>query len=309
MPRPTQDGSQCTQITYAGERIAHNVYVLLDESLGMSDAIPGKTETWWEAASGGVEDFVRSAIAPDLAIQYFPLGSAPASCVAPYDQPDVDFSPAGNSQAHITSLRAQTPHGLSSPGPALKGGIDHLRALSVGRGTELWSVVLIAKGAPAECDPMTVTEMAVLAAAGAAGSPPVRTYVIALGAGSSFDEVAVAGGTNQAISITGGDVFQQVRDAFDVVLGFGGMPGCELSLPPSGLSVETIDPSLIKVYYEGAGGLAMILTRVADAGACAGVYRNGWYFDDPSAPTKIVFCPDLCAHPPGYDRGILYGCP
>src|SRR6185436_18250238 len=50
VPRPTQDGSQCTQVAYAGERIAQNVYVLLDESLGMSEAIPGKTETWWEAA-------------------------------------------------------------------------------------------------------------------------------------------------------------------------------------------------------------------------------------------------------------------
>jgi len=46
------------------------------------------------------------------------------------------------------------------------------------------------------------------------------------------------------------------------------------------------------VTVSGGTGQTLALGRVADAAACR---ANGWYYDDPAAPTQIVACPDTCA--------------
>lgn len=65
---------------------------------------------------------------------------------------------------------------------------------------------------------------------------------------------------------------------------------CEFAVPdpPEGF---TLDLDMIRVTWRSGDVLRMELRRVPDAAVCS---DDGWYFDDPSAPTLIVLCPDLC---------------
>src|SRR5690606_2239447 len=64
---------------------------------------------------------------------------------------------------------------------------------------------------------------------------------------------------------------------------------CEFEIP----EVEgIIDPSKIQVsYVPGGSGSAQDFGRVEDAAACSG---EQVYFDDNTAPSKVLLCPDAC---------------
>jgi len=62
----------------------------------------------------------------------------------------------------------------------------------------------------------------------------------------------------------------------------------EVPPPPPG---ETLDPNQVNLVYTPTGGSAETVPRVDGVGACAG---DGWYYDDPSAPTQIIVCPATC---------------
>lgn len=54
---------------------------------------------------------------------------------------------------------------------------------------------------------------------------------------------------------------------------------------------EVLDIETALVSYVAASGDATPLARVADEGACG----NGWYYDDPEAPTRLTLCPSTCS--------------
>lgn len=68
--------------------------------------------------------------------------------------------------------------------------------------------------------------------------------------------------------------------------------GCELGYPGQG----TTDPTKVVVRYTPAGQQSSSnLTQVTDASKCSQV-KDGWYYDDAKAPTKIVLCPAMCGN-------------
>lgn len=310
-PRPP-DAGNCTRVTLVGELLRQNLFVVLDQSISMADPVPSSSGTWWEGAVAGIQDFSTSLIAAPahIAIQYFPLGSSPAeSCTAAYDQPDVDFADTPtNPDVLAASLSAHSPGGLPAQGPALSAAIDHTRAIT--QPTQLAKVVLITKSAPSQCEPMTPSGLATVAASGLAGSPSVATYVMGLDMSPLvYGPVVTAGGTNNVLSVTEGDVRRQVRDAFDVVMGFEATSGPQCEIDISGLDGgHPTDPSLVDIFYELDRGMISEVTLVRSASECAGLDRDGWYFDDPTAPKKAILCPEQCAHPRSYIRGAGYRC-
>jgi hypothetical protein len=81
--------------------------------------------------------------------------------------------------------------------------------------------------------------------------------------------------------------------------------GCELGYPGQGT-----DPTKVVVRYTPSGAPAANLTQVTDASKCAQV-KDGWYYDDPSKPSKIVLCPSMCGTAntsPGTKIEALVGC-
>ncbi len=75
-------------------------------------------------------------------------------------------------------------------------------------------------------------------------------------------------------------------------------------MPPQG----TPDFDQVNVQYTPMGGLPVIVPRV-DPGACGGA--DGWFYDNPANPNKIVLCANTCNAVQNMDQveiQIVLGC-
>lgn len=71
----------------------------------------------------------------------------------------------------------------------------------------------------------------------------------------------------------------------------GSQVSCELNVPSPAQGM--LDPNLVNVSYQAGGQPpGVTLSQVPDAGACTA--SGGWYYDNPTAPTKITLCPSTC---------------
>jgi hypothetical protein len=66
--------------------------------------------------------------------------------------------------------------------------------------------------------------------------------------------------------------------------------GCEYVVPQP-TNGQAFDPNKVNVLYSPSGGAEQTLLYVPDAGSCV---ADGWYYDDPANPKKILLCPQLC---------------
>jgi hypothetical protein len=65
---------------------------------------------------------------------------------------------------------------------------------------------------------------------------------------------------------------------------------CELDIPRP--DAGTVDPSLVNVRVTDGTKPASTVPRVAAEPSCAGL--DGWYYDVPAAPAKVILCPKSC---------------
>jgi hypothetical protein len=90
----------------------------------------------------------------------------------------------------------------------------------------------------------------------------------------------------------------------------GGADACTwpMPMPPAG---QDLDLASVNVRYTSATGFATNLGKVASAADCA-LFANGFYYDNPEAPTQIVACPETCAEiqagAVGSKVEALFGC-
>lgn len=102
-----------------------------------------------------------------------------------------------------------------------------------------------------------------------------------------------------------GPVFAQV--SMQVVS--GASLACEYDIPPPP-DGEDFDPDQVNVEFDDGAGGTLDIGRVDSAAECAGV-TDGWYYDDPMAPTRIIVCPQTCTKIQGFDMAsisIEFGC-
>ncbi len=72
----------------------------------------------------------------------------------------------------------------------------------------------------------------------------------------------------------------------------GSQVSCELNVPAP--ATGTLDPNQVNVKYQmGGTPPGVTLPQVSDEAACT--TAGGWYYDVPSAPTKITLCPSTCS--------------
>jgi len=64
---------------------------------------------------------------------------------------------------------------------------------------------------------------------------------------------------------------------------------CELGYP----TAQAADPTKLEVRLTPPGGAAKTLTQVTDASKCD-ANPDGWYYDDPNKPAKIILCKSTC---------------
>jgi hypothetical protein len=334
------DASACLVDRRKGEGLPADIYIMNDQSHSMACTIPTGGDRW-SAMKAALAGFVKSPDAAGLGvgIQYFGQGQGPAgigaSCnVADYTPADVEIAPLpGNGAAIIASLDAPAhrPYSLTPTPAAIDGALAHAKQWAVAHPEHIVSVVLATDGQPNACGtpPDLVGSVASSAAAALAGTPPIHTYVIGIVGGSAatggqgcqydpappnkadLDRVAKAGGSDHAfiVDATTGDTAAQFLDALNHIRG-AAVIGCQYVLPLTTQGGMQIDPHKINVTFTPANSPERGLLYAPDVSACDAT-TGGWYYDNPSAPTKMLLCPAICnavKADPKASIGVLLGC-
>lgn len=120
----------------------------------------------------------------------------------------------------------------------------------------------------------------------------------------------------ELISATGGvegnlcdQEFQPVFSAVAQQVIGGASLACSYQIPdpPEG---EVFDADEVNVEFEDSDGVPLSIGRVDSEAACGGV-AQGWYYDDPTNPSRIIVCPQTCDTIRDFEAGkvaIKFGC-
>jgi hypothetical protein len=219
-----------------------DMVVLFDHSGSMADIGSGGTEKF-ATARDSFEAWAEIATGVRVAVQLHPVSpstpppttctidadcglygpctppfgctggiSADTSCVGgDYSKPVVPLSALPGAAAAIgTAFQNLTTVGGSPHTPALEGGLLQARRISNDNPSDTTVIVFIADGDPTSCTGSASdvwAPVAAVAASGLAGSPSIRTYMVAISDGTiGFTDVAQAGGTTEPIQIPAADV-------------------------------------------------------------------------------------------------------
>ncbi len=315
------DASACVTDRRSGEGLPSDIYIMNDQSLSMTCAIPSGGDRW-QAMVGALTNFLQSpnALGLGVGIQYFGLGSGQGSCdPAVYTPADVEIAPLpGNAQPIIASLNAHKPVSYTPTPAALQGAIDHAQAWAKKYPDHHVSVVLATDGEPNLCgtngdnqSAALINQVAAIAAAAFNATPSIPTYVIGIIGGSAanggqgcnldpappnkadLDKVAAAGGTGTAfvVDATTTSTSAEFLDALNSIRGAATIP-CVYVLPTTTSDGRQIDPNQVNISLTPSGGAEQHLLQSPSAAACDPT-AGGWYYD-PSDATHIDLCPASC---------------
>jgi Mg-chelatase subunit ChlD len=326
----------CSAQTREGKRVPLDMYFLVDSSGSMADDVYGGTK--WDLVSGALIDFLQAPRNADLGsgIGYFPDTQASASgecftpsatcvCVdylnacfsteeascspASYAQPAVPLASSANSDAVVADLESHWVDGSTPTRPALEGALQYLNGWASQHPERKPVLVLTTDGEPTECDANTPEDVAAVAASALAGPHSIKTFVIGVGySPESLDLVAKAGGTERAFLVDiNSNVAMDFADALDKIR--GAASSCDFTIPTEGAAGRKIDPHQVNVRYTRAqGGGPTLVPQVFqnDPKNCG--TSDGWYYDNPTAPSQIRLCESTCQTLSAGSIAIEFGC-
>jgi len=285
------------------------VYILLDKSSSML------TDNKWEQATTAIGNFFRSPDAAGLgvALEFFPYGPAP--CLSShYKVPTVDVGTLiaevaptdAHEQALIDALDNEDATGVGTPTfPALTGAYAWADEYSSQHAARTM-VLLVTDGDPQGCGTETIDQYEALAS-GALNDHGVYTYVIGLEGATPTDlhKIAAAGGTAQAFVLGSGSLTDDLLDTLEQIK--VSQIACEFTIPEP--REGTIDFNLVNVCFTNGQGAITTWGNVEELGHCSA--SGGWYYDIPTAPTKVVLCPTTCQQAQGDPQASIdtvFGC-
>jgi hypothetical protein len=303
------DANVCAAESHTAKPSPVDLYILLDQSTSMTNQLPNG-QTLWQAVTGAISEFLKAPQAKGIGvgIQYFGLGTAPAACNASqYATPDVPIAELpGVEPAILASLAKHYPQSFTPTGAALQGALQYAESWAAAHPDRTTFVVLATDGYPTECEPQSMTGLGALAAAALSGSPRVFTFVVGIGSLWNLNAVAKAGGTREALIIS--DKSSTAAQEFtSALLSVATAPlACDFPIPtPEDGGVAVVGK--INVEFTTSSGQKSTLVWVMSAADCDKV-PNGWYYDDPKAPTRIMICPSACTAFGTGTLEILLGC-
>lgn len=103
--------------------------------------------------------------------------------------------------------------------------------------------------------------------------------------------------------------FQAVFDVLSTEVIGGAALACEFAIPPPPDGME-FDPNEVNLEFDDGMGNVLPIGRVDSPADCPNVV-DGWHYDDPTAPTMIVMCPQTCTKLQAAADGsisIAFGC-
>ncbi len=296
------DGSACAAETQTANLVPLDLYIMLDKSGSML------TSGGWDPVVTALNAFVGDSASKDLGVglQYFP--GSPECVSGTYENPAVPIAALpGNATPISTSLTNAAPGGQTPTLPALQGAMDQMTAWLLQNPTHAGVVVLATDGIPNDCA-STVDKVAQVALSGASDNPKILTFVIGVGSNlTALNQIAQAGGTGNAFLVdTAGNVTQQFIDALNAIR--GGAIACEYLIPtPEG---GTIDFGKVNVQYTPGTGDKEFFPKVENKAACP-PSGDGWYYDNPANPTKVILCQSTCDKIEADGQaeiGVAFGC-
>jgi hypothetical protein len=321
----------CVAEPRAGEQIPLDLFFMVDKSGSMGCAVgpagmnctsppPNNPPAVnrWTSIKDALIAFASSPASNGLGMgmgffpQYSnPNGTGTLRCnPQDYSTPAAPISMLNASAGAIQmALDAQTTNGNTPTVPALSGAIQYATSYAQTHPGRTVGVVFATDGAPTECaqSDNTVAGAVRVATASAMGMPPIRTYVLGVGPNlNNLNQIAVAGGTQKAYLVESGgsaDLITALNDIRKSAL------TCDYQIPI--IMGKPLDLNLvnIKVRVGPPPSGEQQIGRVDGLGACGA--QGGWYFDNPSAPTRIQLCPTTCdplLKTTGSGLTVLIGC-
>jgi len=293
------DAPACATSVVTAQKSPLDLFVMLDQSGSMSDSVSGGG-TKWTAVTGALNTFLGQPglDGVSVGIQYFGLpdgtGFGDSCNAADYSHAAVEIAPLPGVASSITSsMSGHSPSTATPTSAALSGAIMHASSWATGHAGEVTAVIFATDGDPSECD-TNLSNINAIAAAGFAANPKIATFVIGVGSSlSALNGIAAAGGTMSAFLVdTGGNVNQQFLQAMNDIR--HAALGCSYAVPtdPNG---GTVDYNTVNIVYQpGNGGAPITLPNVGTKAMCP-ANGQGWYYDNPQAPTKILLCDSSCS--------------
>jgi hypothetical protein len=174
------------------------------------------------------------------------------------------------------------------------------------------SVLFLTDGQPTGCTGNSVNAAAAVAQMYSTGTPPIRTYVLGVGPDAgNLDAIAQGGGTMMAYMVTTGGA-AALSAALAAIR--KSTLSCDYNIPQKDGGM--IDLGKVNVQVKiGATGMLTDIFNVGDAAGCNDLTKTpkgeGWYYDNPTAPTKIILCPNSCGPlqtNDGSELNVLLGC-
>jgi hypothetical protein len=128
-------------------------------------------------------------------------------------------------------------------------------------------------------------------------------------AGIGEDYITLSNNTGGVAADLCDQDFQAVFDVLATEVVGGAALSCEFEIPPPPDGME-FDPNEVNLEFDDGMGGILPIGRVDSAADCPNVV-DGWHYDDPTAPTMIVMCPQTCDKIQVSEDGsisIAFGC-
>jgi hypothetical protein len=315
----------CVADPRVGEQVPLDLYFMVDKSGSMGCPVgdqgrnctsgpnPPPMVTRWSSIKEALVTFAGSSASNGLGagMGFFPqLNGNQVRCnPADYSTP---AAPIGNlpgaAGAIQMALDAQMPAGNTPTVPALSGAIQYATTYAQTHPGRTMAVVFASDGLPTDCmnNNNTVAGAVRVAEAALMATPPIRTYVLGVGPNlSNLNQIAVAGGTGQAYLVESGGSAELITKLNEIRKS---ALSCDYTIPV--IQGRPLDLNLVNIKARvGATGMEQLILKVDGPAQCGST--GGWYFDNPTAPTKITLCPATCnplLMTMGSELNVLIGC-
>jgi von Willebrand factor type A domain len=327
---PLQDDQVCASVGATAPTRPINVVILLDRSISMlasvDASVPGAPSRW-EAVNSALGSFVNSAQAADarVGLQFLGLMNQDDCEVGKYAVPAVAVAPLTSNRTALLDVLGKTrPGSLTPAAPAIEGSLRY--ALSVAQRPENADIptvlVLASDGLPTECGPIgpdglrTVSFGQILdilksySQPADATQPVIRTHLVGTQElASNASSLAQAGGGEAFLvgNDAGSGVDLEVK-FLEALLRIVVKPlACEWDLPQATEDGQAIDFEQVRARFTASSsGTVSEYPRARDLTTCG--LNKAWYYDDPLAPKKLVFCPDTCRSLGAGELKLDFGC-
>lgn len=304
----------CANQSVAASAGILDVFIMLDRSLSMNDAAAGGSK--WEVITASLDTFAAApesaSISAGLGFFGIPTGTGfNSSCTAAdYAKPVVPIATLGGTSGNaskITSAIGMVKPATDTPTePALQGAINYASTWAKAHPTHKVVVVFATDGLPRGCN-SSIDGAAKIAAAGAAATPPIPTYVIGVFGDndcpggvaqgqkctvvSNTNQIAKSGGTGSAFIVNASaNTGSQFLNALNAIRG-ANQVGCDFKVPAPAKG-KVIDFSRATVRYTPGKGTAQTLPWQSASTKCTA--EGGWYYDSVTAPNHVLLCGATC---------------